>query len=108
MKVIYNNIIPFKGFYAINLFGILFVRDSKHPSKKVLNHESIHSQQMKELLYVFFYLWYVIEWFIKLFVYWDTKMAYRAIGFEREAYIHEEDMEYLENRRWYSFLSYIV
>lgn len=108
MKVIYNNIIPFKGFYAINLFGTLFVRGSKHPSKKVLNHESIHSQQMKELLYIFFYLWYVTEWLIKLFIYWDTKMAYKAIGFEQEAYTHEEDMEYLKNRHWYSFLNYIV
>ena len=26
MKVIYNNIIPFKGFKCINLFGVLFVR----------------------------------------------------------------------------------
>ena len=30
MKIIRNKIIPFKGFKAINLFGILFVRgDSK-------------------------------------------------------------------------------
>ena len=26
MKIIYNNIIPFKGFKAMNLFGVLFVR----------------------------------------------------------------------------------
>ena len=26
MKIIRNNIIPFKGYKAINLFGILFVR----------------------------------------------------------------------------------
>lgn len=26
MKVIYNNIIPFKGYKAINLFGLVFVR----------------------------------------------------------------------------------
>ena len=26
MKLIYNNIIPFKGFKAINLFGLCFVR----------------------------------------------------------------------------------
>ena len=26
MKIIYNNVIPFKGFTAINLFGILFAR----------------------------------------------------------------------------------
>lgn len=25
MKIIYNSIIPFRGFAAINLFGVLFV-----------------------------------------------------------------------------------
>ena len=26
MKVIYNNLIPFKGYKAINIFGLVFVR----------------------------------------------------------------------------------
>lgn len=35
MKIIYNDIIPFQGFYAINLFGVLFVRENKPPTDKV-------------------------------------------------------------------------
>ena len=66
MKMIKNNIIPFSGYKAINLFGILFYKGSE-PSEKVINHESIHTEQMKELLYVFFYIWYGIEYFIRLF-----------------------------------------
>lgn len=107
MKVLYNNIIPFSGYYAINLFGILFVRGSKVPSKKVFNHESTHTAQMKEMLYIFFYLWYIIEWFFKLFVYWDVKEAYRAISFEREAYLNEENDSYLSTRKFWSFIIYI-
>jgi hypothetical protein len=61
MKIIYNNIIPFPGFKAINLFGILFVRNGAYIDKYTLNHEEIHTYQMKELLYIFFYIWYVIE-----------------------------------------------
>ena len=62
MKVIYNSLIPFKGFIAINLFGIVFARkEYKELSRRTLNHEAIHTAQMKEMLYVFFYLWYVIE-----------------------------------------------
>lgn len=38
MKVIYNNIIPFKVFKAINLFGVLFVRKGCYMSEKDLNH----------------------------------------------------------------------
>lgn len=31
MKIIYNDIIPFKGYKAINLFGIVFARKSARP-----------------------------------------------------------------------------
>ena len=52
MKLIYNNIIPFKGFKAMNLFGLCFVRKGMKMSEKDINHESIHTAQMKELLYI--------------------------------------------------------
>ena len=50
----------------MNLFGVLFVRWEKGKpkptlSKYTINHESIHTKQMKELGYIFFYIWYVIE-----------------------------------------------
>lgn len=69
MKIVYNKWIPFKGFFAINLFGTYFIREeNKHikVSKKTLNHEAIHTEQMKELGYIFFYIWYFIEWLIQL------------------------------------------
>lgn len=50
MKIIRNNFIPFPGFKAINLFGILFVRGNATISQEVINHESIHTAQMKEML----------------------------------------------------------
>ena len=49
MKVIYNNIIPFPGFKAINLFGVLFVRKGCTMSGSDINHEMIHTAQMKEM-----------------------------------------------------------
>ena len=98
MKIIYNKILPFgKRFYAINLFGVLF---AKGPCDKVmLNHERIHTAQMKELGYIFFYIWYVLEWLVKLFQYRDSYKAYRNIRFEREAYENERDLNYLKRRR---------
>ena len=87
MKIIYNNFIPFKGFAAINLFGVLFVREGVKITEEMINHEKIHTAQMKEMLYIFFYLWYVIEWVIRLFKKGD---AYRNISFEKEAYINED------------------
>lgn len=105
MITIHNNIIPFKGYKAINLFGILFVRKGCSMNKEDFNHESIHTAQIKELLYIFFYVWYLIEYVVKLFIH--GKYAYRNISFEREAYTNEDNLEYLDNRKHYSWIKYL-
>lgn len=107
MKIIYNNIIPFPGFSAINLFGVLFARKGARINDVTINHESIHTAQMKELLFIGFYLWYFLEWFIRLAMYVDAYKAYRNISFEREAYMNELDLNYLQSRNKYSFLKYM-
>lgn len=66
MKVIYNRLIPFKGYKCVNLFGVLFVREGCTMRAEDYNHEAIHTAQMKELLYVPFYLLYVLEWLWRL------------------------------------------
>ena len=105
MKIIINNILPPKGFKCINLFGILFCR--RQLNKIDINHETIHTKQMQELLYIFFYLWYIIEYLIRLIIYRNTKLAYKNISFEREAYQNQGDLDYLSNRNHYSWFSYI-
>ena len=103
MKVIYNKLIPFKPFVAINLFGFVFARKEYNPLyERTLNHERIHTEQMKEMLYVGFYLWYVIEWFVKLFIY--GRKAYRNISFELEAYAYEGYEGYLSIRKRYNWI----
>ena len=107
MKIIKNKIIPPRGFTYVNLFGVLFTRRDKSISDKTLNHEQIHTEQMKEMLYVFFYLWYLIEWLIRLIIFRDSHKAYRAISFEQEAYANQENLTYLEGRKRYRWLSYL-
>lgn len=104
MKIIYNNILPFKGFKAINLFGVLFARKGANITQTTINHESIHTEQMKELLYLLFYIWYIIEWLIRLFL---KGNAYRNISFEREAYANERNADYLSKRKHFAFLDYL-
>lgn len=103
MKVIRNKLIPFKGFKAINLFGILFVRKEAIMNERTMNHEKIHTAQMQELGYVFFYLWYVVEWILRLFM---KGNAYRNIKFEQEAYTNETEKDYLRMRKHYSWLRF--
>ena len=106
MKIIYNRILPFgKKFYAINLFGVLFAKGKC--GSVTINHEKIHTAQMKELLYIPFYLLYVLEWLIRLIIYRSNFEAYRNISFEREAYSNERDLSYLSHRPRFAFLKYI-
>lgn len=105
MKIIYNKIIPFQGFKCINLFGILFVR-SKLLKDKDINHEAIHSEQMKELLWIPFYLWYVIEYLFRAVRYWSLEKAYKTLWFEQEAYDNQENLDYLKTRKHYKWFNY--
>lgn len=107
MKIVRNKYIPFTGYKSINLFGVLFVKNSAKLSKVDINHEAIHSAQIKEMLYVFFYIWYIIEWLIRLIQFRNSYMAYRNTSFEREAYQNQEDLYYLKGRKFYGFLKYL-
>ena len=115
MKIIRNNIIPVKGFKAINLFGVLFVRGNAVISEKTLRHEHIHTMQMREMLYVPFYLWYGVEYVIRFFgwLFEEEKPCnpndkpYDRMSFEKEAYGNEHDVEYPKTRKHYSWFKYI-
>lgn len=106
MKVVVNKILPPKGFTAVNIFGVLFVRKLyvRRLSERVFNHEKIHTAQMVEMLFVFFYIAYFLEW-----IYWLVRKLfnpninpYLSISFEREAYENELDFDYVRNRKHYA------
>ncbi|EGK04692.1 hypothetical protein [Dysgonomonas mossii] len=105
MKIVQNKLIPPKGFIAITLFGVVFARKELNETSK--NHEAIHVKQGNEMLWVFFYLWYCIEWLIRLIQYRDKMLAYYNISFEREAYINQLDDEYLIKRKLFSWIKYL-
>lgn len=106
MKVIYNKIIPFgRKFHAINLFGVLF---AKGPCNRiVINHESIHTAQIRELWYIPFYILYLLEWLVRLALCRNSFKSYMNISYEREAYANEADLDYLGKRRRFAFLNYM-
>ena len=119
MKVIYNKFIPPKGFYAITVIKWIFVRDEyKHLDgssvyNKMINHESIHEQQILDftpkafpnwLRYtigsICFYPLYVLEWLLKLIPGLITKKnAYRSLCAEQEAYKNERNFDYINKRK---------
>lgn len=133
-KVIYNDIIPFKGFKAITLWPFIFARKKYNPLDNVtVNHESTHLIQQLEVIVTSlliiaafvltlhlslwwlllslasYYAWYCIEYVIRLFAYGRGHEAYRNIAFEQEAYLNEKDLSYLPKHRkafaWFKYLT---
>lgn len=97
-----------KGFIGITVFPFIFLkRKSLKGNKVLINHETIHLKQQLELLIIFFYLLYILEWSIKLFKYKNRYLAYKNLSFEREAYENECDENYLKNRKFWAFLKYL-
>ena len=117
-----NRLLPVHGFVAMQFFGFILVRkeyeytltNNKYRKIicKTINHENIHTEQIKDFGIIFkffpalqilfgglvFYLIYVLEWLIHLLIN-KPKEAYRNISFEKEAHDHEEDFNYVENRK---------
>lgn len=106
-KVIYNKYIPFKGFKAIAMVWLVFVRDGSKIAPQHMWHINIHLRQQKEMLVIFFFLWYGIEWLVRLVQYRNATTAYKNISFEREAYANQNSIDYLDIRKPYSFIKYI-
>lgn len=111
MKIKKGKIIPFPGFGACNLFGTLYCNERVYNrltngyGKTTLNHEEIHTAQMKELLYVPFYILYGLFWLIRVLTP-PFSTAYYDISFEQEAYDNQDDLDYLKNRKPYAWLKY--
>lgn len=82
-------------------FGI-YLKVQLITNAEVINHESIHWKQQVEMLIIFFYIWYLVEWLIKLIKY--GREAYLEISFEREAHKNDADPNYLKTRKHYTWI----
>ncbi|MEE9407073.1 MAG: hypothetical protein V3V28_03250 [Polaribacter sp.] len=97
-----------KGFVGITLYPFIFLKRKALKENKVLiNHEKTHLKQQLELLIIFFYLFYGIEFLIKLFKYKNAYITYKNLSFEREAYQNEKDFKYLKTRKQWAFINYL-
>lgn len=130
--VIYNNIIPFKGYTAITIWPLIFARKSaKWLKDYVVNHESIHLRQQLEVLIVsaviiaalilifgwswwwlllslgVYYAGYGIDYAIRYILYGSPHEAYRNIATEQEAYLNQYDLTYLKHRKPFAWVKYL-
>jgi hypothetical protein len=131
--IIYNNIIPFKGYLAISIFPFIFARNDAHKLTDVdENHEKIHLRQQLEVMIAYtaiiaclvmfaglstwfflsipfiYYILYVLEYIIRVMLYENQKEGYRNISHEQEAYNNEDNLEYRKHRKLFSWVKYLT
>ena len=96
----------FQGVSGVTLapFGIYLSKRGMN-NKQTVRHEQIHWKQQMEMLILQFYVWYVVEWLVRLIT--DKGSAYRSISFEQEAYRNESNVKYLESRKRFAWVKYL-
>lgn len=106
-------ILVFKHFFYRNYVGLTFwpfiflKNNALKEDVFLVNHERIHLEQQKELLILPFYFLYITEWLLKSVYYFNSYKAYKNISFEREAYYNERNLNYIKNRKVFSFIKYL-
>lgn len=107
MVLISKYLVP-KGYIGITFYPFIFLKYYDLKSNVVLiNHERIHLRQQLELLVLPFYLFYVLEFLIRLIKTKNWQKAYQNISFEKEAFSNEKDLDYLKSRPFFRFISYV-
>ena len=86
---------------------VLFKDHSIAQNKIILNHELIHHRQQKELLIIPFHLLYFLFFLYGLAKYRNWHLAYRNVCFEKEAYAHQNQNNYLATRKYFSWWKYL-
>ena len=100
--------ITFNFASAIALYPFILLSDAcLLKDEHTLFHEKIHLRQQLELLIVVFYIIYVIEYLIGRAKGYSHFQAYMNISFEREAYANEKNSNYLNEKKWFSFINYL-
>lgn len=106
MVIVSDRFIKFLSFFcgmdsrsinAMAFFPFIILASKTKRTDVLINHERIHLRQQLELLILPFYIWYLVEIYVK--GYWEC-------SFEKEAYANETNLNYLKTRKWFSFLKY--
>ncbi|TYB75780.1 hypothetical protein ES674_13215 [Bizionia myxarmorum] len=107
MIIVSKYLMP-KRYLGLTIWPFIFLKYAFLKDDVVLiNHERIHIRQQIELLILPFFILYLFEFLFRFIQYRSWKLAYCNISFEREAYLHENDFNYLKTRSFWSFARYL-
>jgi hypothetical protein len=106
--IVTKYLIP-KGFRGLTIFPFVFAKNQMDLENEFfINHERIHLRQQLEMLVIPFFLWYLIEFLLRIVQFRNFDVAYLNISFEKEAYTKEKNLDYLNKRRFWGFLEFII
>ena len=97
MKIITCSFLPKR--YAYSLFGYILVKGRSWVDKEIVNHETIHYAQQKELGFILFFVLYFLEFVVKFLCYKSFNKTYMSLCFEKEAYANAKNHNYLKTRK---------
>lgn len=97
-----------KRVVAMALWPFIILKDQATQNNQVvINHEKIHHRQQLELLIIPYYIWYFIEYWVGMISNgFKHHQAYMNISFEKEAFAHQSNLNYLQTRKWLSSWSF--
>ena len=104
MKIIRTKYFPPKNYDAINILGLLFVHPGVRLNERTHQPRAYPHTSDDGDAYPTFYIWYVIEWLIRLSM---AGRAYMNLSFEREAYQNMNNLNYLNQRRPFAWIKYL-
>ncbi|HEY9561897.1 MAG TPA: hypothetical protein VIR29_14030 [Anseongella sp.] len=93
---------------AIVLFPFIILRSrALADNQQLIRHEKVHLRQQAEMLVIFFYIWYLLEYLLRRLGGRSHMGAYLRISFECEARAHETNPGYLPERKFWAFLRWL-
>ena len=104
-----NIISQFNGFEkekakAAAFFPFIILRYHKHPMNDTwIQHETIHHYQSLESLYLMNIYWELEKLYARHILWYDHMNTYLYQSIEQEAYLNQENPDYLKNRKTFWF-----
>lgn len=99
-----------RKFRAMCIWPFVIVKPTQTGLKEmpqIMRHESIHARQQIEMAWLLFFIWYVLEFAVRLIILQNYMKAYQSLAHEREAHLNDDDPEYLKNRKLFAWIRYL-
>jgi hypothetical protein len=112
--------LPVKGFFFLKnfkrggttIYPFIFVHKKSYLTRTeeqretLIQHEMIHLVQQYEGFVVGIYMWYILEYLVRLLVFRSHLKAYLTNSMEVEAYVNEDNPVYLISRKKFNWFQY--